>query len=621
MRAALKRLRELIEERPLTIAILPTGYGKSRFFKYNVDLLHRMGKVVHVLPLRAIVSELASELRAELGLDVGHQAGIYVEGVDKTPFLASRYTVATLDSLLLNFYGIPVMEIWRSTWHSDVAFMLSRTSHIVLDEVHLVVAPDGVERVDEELGKVLAVIRDLVKWSLRVGLKAVIFTATLYPWTFKYILPHEAYGKATILVYAPRGHSYVARLARVLEGSAEVEPIWVEDDDFYRNFKDYAEKVPTYLHYEDVRTTVGRLLTGLGDRVAVMFNSVRRCIEAYEELRRELEGLGYSVAIAHGQMTPYARRRSLEVLRRADKVALFSTQVIEAGVNMDFNTLITEVAPPHALIQRAGRVARHGVDGGGGYSIHIVVGSSEPSEGVSRLCRGIYDEELTLKMLTLLEQHGTPEGGLLKVPVNWRLPLSDPGKLDYLSLLAESAWEPQEALRGSISRVAGLLEFMASWRMRAREALRSLDEGLRGSFIRSSALTSIYLGPTGIKVSQGELSSIIDRFTITVSIDFIERHGREVLELEEVGGEPTTRVVLVVDDEHVEEVRGPSLRDLVRYPLYSLHKVIAGERRRYQEVEGEVPRILPLGLKASSKVSFNAEEGYMVWWSRGGGRG
>ncbi|PCN49930.1 hypothetical protein B6U99_07125 [Candidatus Geothermarchaeota archaeon ex4572_27] len=563
MRAALKRLRELIEERPLTIAILPTGYGKSRFFKYNVDLLHRMGKVVHVLPLRAIVSELASELRAELGLDVGHQAGIYVEGVDKTPFLASRYTVATLDSLLLNFYGIPVMEIWRSTWHSDVAFMLSRTSHIALDEVHLVVAPDGVERVDEELGKVLAVIRDLVKWSLRVGLKAVIFTATLYPWTFKYILPHEAYGKATILVYAPRGHSYVARLARVLEGSAEVEPIWVEDDDFYRNFKDYAEKVPTYLHYEDVRTTVGRLLTGLGDRVAVMFNSVRRCIEAYEELRRELEGLGYSVAIAHGQMTPYARRRSLEVLRRADKVALFSTQVIEAGVNMDFNTLITEVAPPHALIQRAGS----------------------------------------------------------KVPVNWRLPLSDPGKLDYLSLLAESAWEPQEALRGSISRVAGLLEFMASWRMRAREALRSLDEGLRGSFIRSSALTSIYLGPTGIKVSQGELSSIIDRFTITVSIDFIERHGREVLELEEVGGEPTTRVVLVVDDEHVEEVRGPSLRDLVRYPLYSLHKVIAGERRRYQEVEGEVPRILPLGLKASSKVSFNAEEGYMVWWSRGGGRG
>ena len=67
MRPALARIRELLDEASLVVAILPTGYGKSSFFMYNSDLLDEWGRVVHLLPLRAIVRELGEKLKKKFG--------------------------------------------------------------------------------------------------------------------------------------------------------------------------------------------------------------------------------------------------------------------------------------------------------------------------------------------------------------------------------------------------------------------------------------------------------------------------------------------------------------------------------------------------------------------------
>jgi CRISPR-associated helicase Cas3 len=611
MRKALPILRDLIEEYSVTIAVLPTGYGKSRFFQYNIDLMDRLGKVIHVLPLRAIVSELTTDLGEILGDEVGYQAGVYIEGAHKTPFLTTKYTIATLDSFFMNFYGIPISELWRSVWHSDVAFLLSRTSHIILDEIHLVITPDEIDKVEEEYAKVFQVIRDLIRWNFEAGLKTIILTATLYPWIIKYILPNEVLKNTSILIYAPESHVYLYNVKKILGNSMNIKSIWDERDEFYLTFKHYVENIPTYLHYKSMDEVLSDLLNYyLGDRIAIMFNSIRRCIRTYEKYYKQFEDQGYEVAILHGQMTPYAREKYLKIVKESSKTILFSTQVIEAGVNIDLNAVITEVAPPHALIQRIGRVARYRIYEGVPYSIHIVIGGGDPMAGVQELCKGIYDIELTSKIIRYLEQYAEEaDDSSRRLTINWRLPQTS-DVLDYLKILTIAEEPLQLPYAGDVSN---MLNELTVWRARSR-MLRELDELLQGSFVRSSALIPIYLGSTVDEIKDaGQIDELLNKYTITTDIRFLRRHGNEILELKENGGRKYVKVVAIIDDRELRIFEGGDLSGILKHPLYTLHKTISMIRKRYEEYEGIFPRIFILGLKASPNIKFNAEKGYLSW--------
>lgn len=610
MRIALPILEELIEEYPVTIALLPTGYGKSRFFQYNPRLIGKLAKIAHILPLRAIVSELANDLRSQLGEQVSYQAGIYVEGVSKTPFLTARYTIVTFDSFFMNFYGIPVSELWRSVWHSDVAFLLSRISHTILDEVHLVVTPDEIDKVEKEFSKVVSIIRNLVEWNFKVGLKTIILTATFYPWIFKHILTEEVSHKTVLLLYAPENHEYSTKVRRSLANVAKVKLVWSNEDDFYKKFKNYVEKVPTYLHYESMENFLDSFSGyNLGDKVAIMFNSVRRCINAYEKYRRQLQRQGYETTILHGRMTSYAREKSFEVTKNARRIVLFSTQVIEAGVNFDFNTLITEAAPPHALIQRIGRVARHGVKGDQHYAIRIILGGENLLTGVHELCKGIYSTEFAVTALRYLASRAEDlDGSCRKVAINWRLP--EQGEIpDYLKLLAVTREPPVLPIAG---RISSFLEQLTNWRARAK-TLKPLDEIFHGSFIRSSTLIPIYLGPLGIIEGEKQLNELLTKYTITVDINFIRKHGTQVLDVQEVDGRKKVKLAIVINDYWVEVTEGPTIKFLLKYPLQSLHQEVSKQRRRRKEVEGEFSRVFLLGLKAEPHIKFDVEKGYISW--------
>ncbi|MEM4462230.1 MAG: CRISPR-associated helicase Cas3' [Candidatus Bathyarchaeia archaeon] len=611
MREALPILRDLIEEYPVIIAILPTGYGKSRFFQYNPDLIDQFNKVVHVLPLRAIVAELADDLRKQLGDGVGYQAGIHVEDVDKTPFLADKYTIVTFDSFFMNFYGIPVSEIWRSVWHSDVAFLLSRISHIVLDEIHLVVTPSEIDNVEEEFTKILLIVRDLIRWNILINFKTIIFTATFYPWMFTLILPSEAYGKTAILLFAPEDHEYVTKVKEKCNNIAKVITIWNNKDDFYFRFKDYINKIPTYLHYTSMDNFINSVSGyDLGSKIAVMFNSVRRCIESYEKYYRLFENLGYTTTILHGQMTSYARRNAFDIFKNVEKIAIFSTQVIEAGVNMDFDSLITEIAPPHALIQRTGRVARYDIRNGRHYAIHLILGDKDLRAGVNKLCKGIYDIDLTISAIKCLENYASKvDEYCMKTLINWRLPQSDKS-LDYLKLLIVKEVFLEHLTASSIS---SFIEYLTKWRGRAYPMLKQFDEYLKGSFIRSSTLIPIYLGPVDVIVEREELNELLDKYTITIDIGFLERYGERILDFQENGKKRFVKLAIVVDDEKICIVKGPIFEFLLKYPLYSLHTVISKIRKSYEEDEGGIPKVFLLGLKANPSVKFDTERGYILW--------
>lgn len=88
----------------------------------------------------------------------------------------------------------------------------------------------------------------------------------------------------------------------------------------------------------------------------VVTNTVDRAREIWSELHR----IGQDAILLHSRFRPADRVEHLAaVLDRAAGIVV-STQVIEAGIDLDADLLVTDVAPWTSLVQRFGRVNRYG---------------------------------------------------------------------------------------------------------------------------------------------------------------------------------------------------------------------------------------------------------------------
>lgn len=96
-----------------------------------------------------------------------------------------------------------------------------------------------------------------------------------------------------------------------------------------------------------------------GTRTLVVLNQVRRAQDLYKELERTARAV--EVALLHSRFRP-ADRRVIEarVLDRNWSGILVATQVVEAGVDVSSQTLVTDLAPWPSLVQRFGRCNRWG---------------------------------------------------------------------------------------------------------------------------------------------------------------------------------------------------------------------------------------------------------------------
>ncbi len=96
----------------------------------------------------------------------------------------------------------------------------------------------------------------------------------------------------------------------------------------------------------------------------VIVNTVKRAVAVYETLRKRKE-LAVDLRLVHSRFRPHERRAWREEFlhRGADSAngrIIVSTQVVEAGVDLSADCLITELAPWPSLVQRFGRAARYG---------------------------------------------------------------------------------------------------------------------------------------------------------------------------------------------------------------------------------------------------------------------
>ena len=127
---------------------------------------------------------------------------------------------------------------------------------------------------------------------------------------------------------------------------------------------------------DDFGTLVTLLRTALADGgcALVIRNTVRRVQETATHLRRALAADGVDVTVAHSRFLVPDRAERDRWLRdsfgpsehlhdaggaRPDRHVVVASQVAEQSLDIDFDLLVTDLAPADLVLQRAGRLHRH----------------------------------------------------------------------------------------------------------------------------------------------------------------------------------------------------------------------------------------------------------------------
>ncbi|MDP3277361.1 MAG: CRISPR-associated helicase Cas3' [Deltaproteobacteria bacterium] len=262
--------------------------------------------------------------------------------LSKKRTLLAEYGVGTIDQTLLS-----VMR----TGHLFVRLFGLASKTVILDEVHAYDTYTGtlLDRLLAWLGALGATVvllsatlpssrrRELVR-AYRLGAGASPVDLTHEPPVVSY--PRITTASAHSLsehTFAPRGEPVAVTLARV-------------DDDL-----------------NDIAQTVRNTVQTQGGCIGWICNTVARAQAAYEALGT-LEDV--TVLLMHARLLPEdraARERALEAMlgpekpsvSRPTRCVVIGTQVLEQSLDIDFDWLVTDVAPIDLLLQRAGRLQRH----------------------------------------------------------------------------------------------------------------------------------------------------------------------------------------------------------------------------------------------------------------------
>ncbi|HXG07234.1 MAG TPA: CRISPR-associated helicase Cas3', partial [Nitrososphaera sp.] len=126
------------------------------------------------------------------------------------------------------------------------------------------------------------------------------------------------------------------------------------DDPLFEN-KEGRRKISTsVLSTDEDAMKIIKTVRNQKPRILVIVNEVPRAIHFYKKLK------DYDPVLLHGRITESERKVNMDRLDATNSWLVIGTQVIEAGIDVDANVLVTDLAPMDRLVQRIGRVARTG---------------------------------------------------------------------------------------------------------------------------------------------------------------------------------------------------------------------------------------------------------------------
>ncbi len=384
---------------PILIYEAPTGYGKTRTAPliHNVLLEHGFSYgYIHVLPLRSIVKNLYDDMINHKipGLEnispeeIGYQAsGLSLGGKD--PFHAKPYTVTTIDSYILNLARIGVGETNILTRHYEAGRSMIYSSTIIYDEAHLYGGDPGAPEellytsmkasLENILGAMCPVIVLTATLPISLGIDLYSFTNSIVSSSYDGEAIWIRYGEGV----EPREYSSIV-------------PIQDKDFDETVHRVEWTTKI-TSNEEEFEKKLVDD--ASAGKRVMVVLNKPSRAYKIY----KILEEKGYKPLLIHGRLSHKDREEAEKKIEETR--ILVATQVVEAGINISYDVLYTDIAPPSNLVQRAGRINRWFENDEA--EINIFIGGYEK----------VYPEEIIHRTVNILKKIVDN-----KEEVNWRSP-------------------------------------------------------------------------------------------------------------------------------------------------------------------------------------------------------
>lgn len=138
----------------------------------------------------------------------------------------------------------------------------------------------------------------------------------------------------------------------------------------------------------------------------VVMNTVRAAQEVYKALKEQFDH--FNLYFLSASLIPVHREKRISEIRKGlenkVKIGLVATQVVEAGVDLDFEVVIRDLAPLDSIVQAAGRCNRNARSETAGRV--FVVRLVNPEHAKTRLAMYIYDDVLidtTEELLQTLE--------------------------------------------------------------------------------------------------------------------------------------------------------------------------------------------------------------------------
>ena len=286
---------------------------------------------VAVVHSNSDLAYLQESLRDDVSRDEAERIAKANKGAARQ--LYSPLKVTTVYQLLNLFFGRKFFE---------VGLLELSNSLVIFDEIH---AYDG---------HTMGLIQVLLDCLNRLGARVFIMTATL-PETLKTQLREAAHIEPHQEIRLP-----------------ENDPLQSEAR---REINVCEENIEAQATIDEIE----RLLND-NKRVVVVCNTVKKAIRMCQLLQE------HDPYLVHSRFTlgDRARRENKEKIEKQKLV--IATQVIEVSLDVSFNAMFTELAPADALLQRFGRVNRHG-DGIQSAPVWICCGEDSGSQK-------IYDPQL-----------------------------------------------------------------------------------------------------------------------------------------------------------------------------------------------------------------------------------
>lgn len=314
----------LVNKSHISILDMPTGSGKT-LCSLKLALESGKKRIIYVIPYTSIIEQTANKFEKMFG-DVlpvlqHHSNYSYDGGTEEEKKTAEKLkrTCENWDAPLIITTSV---QFFQSIYHYKGSALRKlhnlRDSVIVFDEIHLIPT--------ELLRPCLKAVGYITKY---LNSEALFLSATMpdYSKLFDKFLPDVNYNKL------------------------------VTDRTNFKYFKKCEYKDMGRTTLETIAENASRCKNAL-----IVVNTKKTAAELYSLVQGEKYHLS-------ANMTPAHRSRVIEVVRnklkKGERITVVSTSLVEAGVDLDFNTVFRQLSGLDSILQAGGRCNREGKDAKG----------------------------------------------------------------------------------------------------------------------------------------------------------------------------------------------------------------------------------------------------------------